>query len=119
MCFASAGRPYPYCGRPPCHNPKGGWGGGGAMGGNFSNDTNLAPNPLYECGWKQPLWPRHRVPHWTPSHPVPFHPESLSPHHLVITQHLLLGALVHNKSRLMCAKHRVIAKARFAHPCQS
>ena len=52
------------------------------------------------------------------SHPVPFRPESLSPHHLVITQHLLRGALVQNKSWPMCAKHRVIAKARFAHPCQ-
>ena len=38
-------------------------------------------------------------------HPVPFRLESLSRHHLVITQHLLLGALVQNKSWLMCAKH--------------
>ena len=41
-----------------------------------------------------PLWPRHRVPHWIPSHPVPFRPESLLLHRLVITQHHLLGALV-------------------------
>ena len=33
-----------------------------------------------------------------PSHPVPFRPESLLQHHLVIAQHLLLGALVQNKS---------------------
>ena len=53
-----------------------------------------------------------------PVSPVPFRPESLLLHHLVITQHLLLGALVQNKSWLMCAKHRVIAKARFASLCQ-
>ena len=34
----------------------------------------------------------HRVPHWTPSNLVPFGLESLSLHHLVVTQHLLLGA---------------------------
>ena len=41
----------------------------------------------------------------TPSHVVPFHLESLSLHPVVITQHLILGALVQKKSWLMCAKH--------------
>ena len=34
----------------------------------------------------------------TPLDPVPFRPESLLLHHLLITQHLMLGALVQKKS---------------------
>ena len=69
---------------------------------------------------------RHRVPQWSPLHRFPFRSESLSLHiyplyihihPLVITPHLIMCAVVQIKSWLMCAKHSVIAKARFTHPC--
>ena len=57
---------------------------------------------LYVCTFRSTAepWPRHQVPHWTLSHPVPFRPESLLLHHPMITQHLLPGvvAQVYNLS---------------------
>ena len=51
----------------------------------------------------------------------PVLPSSI-PSGIVVTtpssDHPMLGALVQKKYLLMCAKHLVIAKAHFAHPCQ-
>ena len=59
------------------------------------------------------------MPHWTLSHLVPFRPKLLSPHPVLIAlRHLILGVALHNKSLLMCARHSVIAMARFTHPWQ-